>query len=92
MTYDIDTMDIPHGERALTALAIELAHKLVDDKSLNDEGRVHALDQACATLRYRWALEGKLPADALIDAQAFRTVAHRTILALETQQRRKPGK
>jgi hypothetical protein len=82
----VNAMELPHDDTALTALTIDLAHKLVNARYLNDEGRVHALDHACATLRYRWALEGKPPADCLIDAGALRTVANRTILAPETQR------
>jgi hypothetical protein len=80
---------IPHDEVELSRLAVELAHKLVDDTSLTDQGRIRALDEICATLRHRWALEGKSWADAMVDSQAFRTVANRTILELEVQRRRK---
>jgi hypothetical protein len=89
MTDDTIAFLIPHSEAELTAAAIEIAHKVT---GLNDQERIRVLDEVCATLRHRWALEGRPWADAMIDAQAFRTVANRTILALETQPRRKPGK
>jgi hypothetical protein len=74
---------------ALTALAIDIAHRLVDAKYLNDEGRIHFLDHMCSGLRYRWAQAGKPTVDCMLDSQAFRTVANRTIAALELQRHRK---
>jgi hypothetical protein len=58
----------------------------VNCQSLDEEGRVHAIDQACVTPRHRWLLDGKLPANVLIDAQAFRIVDNRTIVVLEKRQ------
>jgi hypothetical protein len=83
MTVNGDT------ETSLTIWAIDLAHHLVDDLRLSEDDKIRALDDAVADLRHRWLLAGKPQADVLIDAQAFRTVVHRTMAALQVQRRRK---
>jgi hypothetical protein len=90
----IDLLDVPTPDDGgtLADAALQIAHVLVEELDLSEEVRIHALDDVCAAMRHQWLLAGRSFTDTVIDAQAFRTMVHRAIVALEAQQRRKRGK
>ena len=90
----IDLLDVPtpDDEGTMADAALQIAHVLVEELGFDERGRIHALDDVCAAMRHQWLLAGRSFTDTVIDAQAFRTMVHRAIVALEAQQRRKRGK